>query len=56
MRPFYKNLKVGDKVFFTKYDKVEIGTIKQILPNPNYLVEFENETGVFNRGELKLIR
>ena len=65
MRPFYKNLKVGDKVFFTKYDKVEIGTIKQILPNPyfqffwqypNYLVEFENETGVFKRGELKLIR
>ena len=63
MRPFYKNLKVGDKVLIKGTGKV--GSVEKILPNPyiqfwwqypNYLVEFENETGVFKRGELTLIR
>lgn len=63
IRPFYKNLKVGDRVLVKKYNQE--GTVKQLLPNPliqflweypNYLVDLDDEGDVFKRSELKLLK
>ena len=63
MRPFYKNLKVGDEVLI-KQNNIH-ATVERLLPNhylqlpwqyPNYLVRSGNECEVFKRSELKLIK
>lgn len=63
IKPFYKNLKVGDKVQL-KGTK-DIGEVKQLLPNPylqlfwlypNYLVNFTNMGDIYTRSELRLLK
>ena len=63
MRPFYKNLKVGDKVLI-KQNNIH-AVVESLLRNPylqlpwqypNYLVRSGKECAVFKRSELKLIK
>ncbi len=64
IKPFYKNLKVGDRVLIKKLNRC--GDVNKILPNtfiqfpwsyPNYLVSVGlYENNVFKRSELKLVK
>lgn len=62
MKPFYKSLKVKDKIIVKETG--ETGEVIKLLPNhylqlpwlyPNYLVQLKTEQDIFRRNELKLL-